>query len=466
VEAPIALSQSTVWDLQRAYYETSATEAFAEIPHQVVDNPFVAAAYARVVAGYLRDAARAGLNAEEPLYVVELGAGAGRFAHGFVRELGALVDALPLELPPIVYVMTDLAESTLADWHANPMLADAQIDFARFDVAGDDALRLRRRGTVLRELANPLVVIANYVFDSVPADAFAIGDGTLEECLLSVSGADVATMELSFERRPAVPDHYGDPDLDALLEHYRTSLRDSVVTIPAAAIACTRRLRELAGGRMLLLSGDKAHTTETGLAGRAEPEFSRHGGSFSLMVNFHALGWYARRHGGEALDGGDRHTSVAVAAFLFGEVPHGHAETRLAYEDAIERFGPDDLMTLTEGIERAAKQLDASELVTVLRLSAWDSFMLLGISDALLERIGEADGATREDIRDALFEVYERHYPVPGEGDLPFTLGLLLYELEDFEEALACFRASLEQYGTDAATEHNIALCLEQLGEE
>src|SRR4051794_40445938 len=125
VEGPTALSQSAVWDLQRAYYEGRATKAFAEVPHQVVDNPFVAAAYARVVAGYLRDVARGGVNVDEPLYVIELGAGAGRFAHGFVRELGALLDALPLELPPVVYVMTDLAESTLADWQANPMLADA-----------------------------------------------------------------------------------------------------------------------------------------------------------------------------------------------------------------------------------------------------------------------------------------------------------------------------------------------------
>ena len=42
---------------------------------------------------------------------------------------------------------------------------------------------LRRRGITLSGLANPLVVIANYVFDSVPADAFAVGDGALEECL-------------------------------------------------------------------------------------------------------------------------------------------------------------------------------------------------------------------------------------------------------------------------------------------
>ena len=263
----------------------------------------------------------------------------------------AWTDALPLALPPIVYVMTDLGESTLEDWAANPALEDERLDFARFDVASDRTLTLRRRGIELDRLANPLVVIANYVFDSVPADAFAIGDGTLEECLVSVEGGEVATMELAYSRRPVAPDHYGDADLDALLEHYRGSLRDTVVTVPSVAIGCLRRLRELAGDRLFVLSADKAHSTEESLAYRSEPELSRHGGSFSLMVNFHALGWYARRRGGEALDGGDRHATVDVGAFLFGRPPGGYAETRLAYDEAIKRFSPEDFSILTEGVE-------------------------------------------------------------------------------------------------------------------
>jgi hypothetical protein len=463
VDGPAPLSQSRVWNLQRDYYERTASEAFAEIPHQVVDNPFVAAAFARVVLGFLRDCARGGLDPSEPLYVVELGAGAGRFAHGFVRELAARTDALPLALPPIVYVMTDLGEATLEDWAANPALADERLDFARFDVTGDGTLALRRRGIVLDRLANPLVVLANYLFDSVPVDAFEIGDGTVEECLVSVLGDDVATMQLAYARGAVAPDHYGDPDLDALLEHYRRNLSDTVVTIPRAAIECLRRLRALAGDRLLLLAADKAHSTEESLAYRDEPELSRHGGSFSLMVNFHALGWYARRHGGESLDGGDRHETIDVAAFLFGDPPGGHAETRLAYDEAIERFSPDDLFRFVEGIERTAEHLTVAEIVAVLRLSGWDAFTLLGVADALRDQAAKADEAVQEDLRFALFETYDRHYSVPGEGDLPFTIGLLLYELGDYEDALEFFEASLEQHGPDEATEQNIALCEAQL---
>ena len=69
----------------------------------------------------------------------------------------------------------------------------------------------------------------------------------------------------------------------------------------------------------------------------------------------------------------------------------------------------------------------------------------------------------QEDLRDALFETYDRHYAVPGDDDLPFAIGLLLYEMQDYEDALEFFEASLEQYGPDAATERNIALCEAQL---
>ena len=79
--------------------------------------------------------------------------------------------------------------------------------------------------------------------------------------------------------RPVTPSHYGDPDLDALLEHYRASLNDTVVTIPRAAIECLRRLRELAGDRLLVLSADKALSTEESLGYRSEPEPARHAGA-------------------------------------------------------------------------------------------------------------------------------------------------------------------------------------------
>ena len=145
------LSQSPIWTVQRAFYEQRGGDAFAEIPHEAVDNPWVAAAYARVIRAF------------GPATIVELGAGAGRFAFNLRRELG-----------DVRYVMTDFAPSQIAAWEANPALEG--FEFARYDVTEDPP----------PGLDGPLVVIANYVFDSLPADAFAVRDGVLEECLVEV----------------------------------------------------------------------------------------------------------------------------------------------------------------------------------------------------------------------------------------------------------------------------------------
>jgi hypothetical protein len=436
----LPLSQSPVWQQQRAFYEDRGSEAFAEIPHAAVDNPWVAAAYARVIAGFARDHA---LDPAQPLYVLELGAGAGRFAHGLARELGERLEQ------DFVYVLTDFAESQLDDWARHPGLEDERFDFARVDLTQPIRPALRRRGVTLERTVNPLVVIANYVFDSVPADAFAVQDGVLAEC--------VVDERFRFERRAATG--YGDDDLDALLEHYRTSLDDTVFTLPTTAILALRELRELAGERLLVLVADKALSTEESLGFRTEPEPARHSGAVSLMVNIHALGVYARRHGGELLHGGDRHEALDVGALAFGPA----ASTRAAYADAIEQFGPGDLATLAVGVERAADQLTVAEIVALLRLSRWDATTLHAVLGPLRDKAAEADPATQEDLRFALFETYDRHFAVPGDPDLPFAIGLLLYELQDFEDAIEFFEASLEQHGHDPATEKNIALCEAEL---
>ena len=174
------------------------------------------------------------------------------------------------------------------------------------------------------------------------------------------------------------------------------------------------------------------------------------------MVNFHALGRYAHRHGGELLTAATATRRSTSARLIFG--PSAHAKAA-AYEDAIARFGPGDLATLTRGVERAAEHLSVAEIVALLRLSGWDATTLHAVLGPLRDQAAEADPATQEDLRQALFETYDRHFAVPGDPDLPFAIGILLYELQDYEDAIEFFEASLEQHGHDPATERNIELC-------
>lgn len=103
--------------------------------------------------------------------------------------------------------------------------------------------------------------------------------------------------------------------------------------------------------------------------------------------------------------------------------------------------------------------MNVVEFVFVLWLMYWDSFMLMGIVDMLVEKIVDVDEVMCEDLCDVFYEIYECYYLVLGEGDLLFMFGLLLYELDDFEEVLVCFEVLCEQFGDDVAMLHNIKLC-------
>ena len=84
------------------------------VPHFITCNAFIGRAYAKVLAGFLRDSVQPGavtpLDPAQPLYVVELGAGSGKFGFFMLRALVELRATCPFPLDKVVYVMTDFTK--------------------------------------------------------------------------------------------------------------------------------------------------------------------------------------------------------------------------------------------------------------------------------------------------------------------------------------------------------------------
>ncbi len=192
-------SRSMLWRLQRSFFERQGIGAWRDgtVPHYITSNAFIARAYAQVAFGFLRDcAAGAGRLAlaahDRPVYIVELGAGSGRFAYHFLKKFGELWGGSVLKDVPVTYVMTDFGEETLRFWRAHPQLRplveSGRLDFARFDAAQPAGLALEHAGTTLAPgtVENPLIVLANYFFDSIPQDVFRVTGGQVYESLVSV----------------------------------------------------------------------------------------------------------------------------------------------------------------------------------------------------------------------------------------------------------------------------------------
>jgi len=490
------LSESLLWRLQRRFYDFQGTLAWTTgvVPHYITGNGWIADAYAKVVLGWLRDCAGtasrepdsfAPLDLRHPVYIVELGCGSGRFGFHFFSRLLDLLGRSSLRHVPVRYVMTDFTESVLDPLRRHPMLQPwieaGLLDFARFDAASGlmgetGEIRLERSGVALSPqiLRNPPVVIANYVFDGIPQDAFAARGGRLFEMLPTLTLPEEETdldeptilqrVEVSWEERPAVEDYYGDPELDTILREYAKGRKDTALLLPLGAIRCLRHLAKLADGRLLLLSGDKGYCREELVDGRGEPGLALHG-SFSMMVDYHALGrWFAHR-GGEMLCTTHLQSSLCVVAGLLGTPPGGTVETRLAFDEAIERRGPDDFFDLKVSLGKPYDDLTLEHLLAWLRISDWDANILLGCWPTLMKHAGSAPGVLRLEIYRAVYAVWDHYFPIHELQDLAFHLGVLLCEIECYGDALPFFHESSAVYGPNPATVFNIGLCLFHLGD-
>jgi tetratricopeptide (TPR) repeat protein len=488
-ERDVLLSHSLLWRLQRRFFERAGARAWTDgpVPHYITTNPWIAASYAKVVFGWLRDLAGAAsgdrrppLDLGRPVHIVELGCGSGRFAYRFLLRFFEMLSRSPLAEISVRYVLTDFTERNLEPLLGHPSLrpfvAAGLLDFARFDVGRDVDLRLLHSGEVLTAETggNPLAVVANYVFDGLPQDCFAVRGGRLFEGRLSASSshlepdaadpAMLSRLELSWEFRPAAAPYYGDAEWDLLLEEYRQRLQDTVLLFPVAALEGVRHLARLARGRLLLLAGDKGYVTEESLAGRAAPVLDLHGSS-SLMVNFHALGRWVAGQGGEFLAGRFPHPDFSVIACLLGAPAGGWAETRFAFEEAVDRAGPADFVAVKQGLEAHYPDLSLEQLLAWLRLSGWDSGVFLGCFPVLLKRAAAAPAELQAELAEAARQVWEVAFPLPERCDLAFHLGVLLTELGRWADARRSFEHSIALHGPNPATAFNLALCRFRLGE-
>ena len=462
------LSESPVWSAQRRFYERAGIEAWrtATVPHHVTSNVALATAYARVVLGFLRDGPRP--SRREPLTIVELGAGSGRFTFLLLRALEAL------EIP-VRYVMTDVAEATLDFWRTHealaPFLRDGRLEVARFDAEHDDRLVLERaRRTIAPGTpAARLVVVANYVFSGLRQDAFAVRAGRVHDYLAATtlpprSRGNAADVSFSWRMGTRAGAPYQEDELNAILREDATTKSARRLLFPVAALRCLTRLAAFAREDLLVLAADRGTTEEAeAVVLGADLGLGRHG-AVSFPVSFRALRAWVARRGGQALRPPPGHRHVHVAGFLLGSREHTWPETRLAYDKAVAGKGPDELYALRRRLSNGATQLRPPELIALMRLCGHDPRVVGECVRPLWPYLADAGPALRENVRDAVLSAWPNYFHLGEAHDLAFSLALLLYEVRAYAQARTLFEESLRLYGEHGATLWNLGLCYVVLG--
>lgn len=480
------LSESQLWPLTRRFYDEKGPAAWQDgpVPFYITSNPFIAHTYAQIALSYLRDLCAqrqrgvttegvAPIDPSKPIYFIELAAGHGQLSFFLLKQLLPLLGASSVRGLKVRYVMTDFAESNLRAFQDQPQLqpfVEAGIlDFARFDVERSDRLQLLRSGEVLspESTTNPIILIANYIFDTVLLDGFKVQAGRLYEAMAtlyslredaSLDQADVLSdMETRFEHRPITLPYYNDPALDRILATYGERLSDTHVVFPIAALRCLQRLLTLSGGRMLLLSSDKGYATEEELCFLGDSYVQHHDSVLSTMVNFHAIGEYVRGRGGHAMVTTAKQVSLKTCAMLCGGSTDDFSDTLVSFQEHAEDFSPYDFYTHVTALRGSSAQLTVEQIQGVLKLSRFDPSVFFDYSQQLVDNAASAPESTRYELGLMLERLWDHFYPFGR--DLPFEVARVYLALGRPLEALRYNEISLRLFGEHAVTLCNMAMC-------
>ena len=484
LEADMQLSQSMLWKLQKDFFANQGPEAWTKgiVPQYITTNPYIANLYAKTIFGYCRDyVTRTDIDKDFTIYIMELASGVGRFTYTFLKRFLHIIENSSLKGLKFKYIVTDFSEKNIEYWQNHSFLKPyfdcGILDCATFDISKDEQLQLRNSGEILcpGNLKNPLILIANYTFDSLPQDTFYVNKGEIFEGLITITSPEVkadpedksilAGLDYFYtDNQIQGENYYEDNDFNDILVDYKNHLEDTSFSVPIMALRCISRLKKLFNDDIILISADKGYTNEKDMLLNSHPFLSKHG-CISMTVNFHSLEQYFKNLGGKAIHSIYEHENINMSLFLLTNSSHDFVETTMAYNEIIESIGPDDFYNLKKAVVPLSENLDTKQILTFLRFTVWDARTFQEVYNILLERIDTQENFPLEELIMVMNNVWENYFPIGEEGDLAYYIGLLFSYVGYDSDALRFFKFSYELYGASVEIYYKIAVCYYNLNQ-
>ena len=446
------LSESELWARQRRFYQRDARTLWgtATVPHGITGNPRIARTYARLIREFLRQ-----VPPNPDLHILEFGGGSGRFAYLLLRALQEVAPGLR-----VTYVLTDFSAERVAGWAAHPSFrpfVDAgSMDFAVLDADRPGPIELVASGRTITEggLTGPVVGIANYVFDTLRHESFAIRGGELYEGRVTdpdgPAGSDTAVIgDLGWATARCGP---LPAELAGILHHYRDTLDDTTVLVPTGGLHCLDLVAGLTSGPSCVLVADKGHATPVELCSQPAPSVVPHGSGFSLMVNFDLLASYVRGRGGLAVLPREPARSLVVGAFArpgdAGELADPEQFTASVQDELVD-LGPDNYFTIRPLLGGGAEP-SIETILAVLRLSRFEPTLLIELLPRLLDVLPTVSEPVRAEVERVLYRVWDNWFPIGEPIDLALCVGLAFSAMDRFPPAIDFLELTVKEHPDSA----------------
>ncbi|MDR3491224.1 MAG: tetratricopeptide repeat protein [Gammaproteobacteria bacterium] len=473
-------SESCLWRMQRDYFDKAGIDAWVnQVPFYITSNPYIANFYAEISINFISDWISKHPEAKNhPFYILELGTGSGRFSYYVLKRIHELKTALGMTDISICYVMSDFTKNNIRYYESHSALKffieQGFVDFALFDMEVEKPITLIHSNVVLspETLVNPLITFANYIFDTVSHDAFSVKQGKLYELLLSVSTpesnlennkpVDMSQLSIDFKTNEIKKSYYNDPDLDNILEQYRNSLSDSNFLFPIGSIRAIKLLKKLSNNKLMILSSDKGYSTLQSLDRLGYPSISFHG-SFSMMVNFHAIANYFKNSGGDYFLQTPR-KGIKTSLFLSNTQLDNLTLTKLAVEKYIEGVSAADYFTLHRRVSDSFNELNLETIAAHLNFTGWDPHIYLKLANRITKLVEVSDLDTINFLASNMHKLAKNYYYMPKSDCILFEIAVFFHAIKRFDDALNYYLEAQEFVGEQFGVHYNLALCQHNLG--
>ena len=456
----------------RKYYEQLGPNAWQEdlVPYQITSNKLLAHLYATLI-----NAAIYEHNKAEPFYILELGTGHGKFSFYILKFLEFFNHHNKYK---IIYIASDISQQNIESWQKHPILQkyiqNKQLDFAKFDPEVNQNIYLINSKITIEKnsLNNPMFVIANYVFDTLPHDAFQCKNNQMLSSNIDICNKETFSFKkfkYKYYHEPITEEFYYDQQIyNKILCDYKQQLPTGSFLLPIGALRAIDNIKLFSKNNTIFLVADKGNTVLSDFYDIEPPNIAVHG-SISFMVNFHALQTFFALTGGNSIIMPNPNTDLQIACFIANN--YSNNWLNIIANNILYDINPQNLINLcyTDDTINSWKNLD--QILAILIISKWDPDLFYDLSDQFLKFIDHSikqetlNIEQEQTILQGLELVWDYFFKLEKNQDLPFVLANIYYSLEKFDLAAKFFKLSIQEFGETKEALYNVKLCQEALEE-
>ena len=473
--------QSIIWSLLHRFYMEAGPEAWSNriVPQRSTSNAFCADTYAAIVATFLKELETDG-NSKPPL-VIELGGGSGRFAWQFLNRLFNYHFADGEGCPQFTYLLTDGAAKNVTGWKQKdrfaPLIESGVLELGQLLVEPDPVIRTEQGDIKPIDLADrPVIIIANYLFDSIASNMVRIRDHAIEQVFIETQSTthgflkkpitSFESVTERFDSRPITGAPSGHPIIDAALQRYAERPGDFHVVVPQIGLEFVEKFLERETP-LLLLAGDLAYSDPSEFALTSPLIFDTY---FAHHTNLHLFGELFGAYGGAMHS--QRHKDINFSCSLFSLPGKGRwqnlslAATRETAQALLKDFNPYDAHELIDLIESTAGDMSIRQAMALIRFAKFDPDVAAGCIPHLLYHIEQGeDRIDRPQLYESYMEAFRAYFPDGSEVHFDCGIAELFMRLGYHIQALQLLDHSIQEFGANAPRLFAKALAIYNLGD-